>query len=106
MKCLVILVSIIAFGLASDEDPHCSIPGQCIDSELIKPEVDQDEKSCLSECKSTEECLWYTFDTSNGLCELFKNCVDISIDECPDCISGRVDCPLYQCGLAGSCQVT
>ncbi len=97
-----ILLLIFPLTLA---ETQCSIPGQCIDGELITLESLESEKACLSECRDTEDCAWYTFDNKLNICELFKTCPDVSQDQCPDCLSGESDCSFYQCGLTGSCQV-
>ena len=54
----------------------------------------EDEFECLENCKAIEECKWFTFYKSLGMCESLQNCVSIDIDNCPDCISGQKECSI------------
>ena len=84
---------------------QCSVPGECIHSDLIRPEVVNNEKECLSNCKAEANCKWYTHNKNTTTCMLLENCKELSTEECDICVSGEKGCDLYQCGIQGSCQV-
>ena len=59
---------------------------------LQHTEEDVDSKEdCLSLCKITEGCNWFTHIQSSSVCLLLTDCQ--TLDElCDDCISGEVTC--------------
>ena len=62
-------------------------------------------QGCLQLCKDYPGCKWYTFDPTLKDCELFEYCKTISSVDCPHCLTGEVDCHIFQCSVPGICQV-
>jgi len=52
------------------------------------------------------DCNWFTFSSYKDFCQLFKNCLIIDSDICPDCKSGHKNCldKEPKCGVKGECQ--
>ncbi len=100
-----ILMTLLALAGHVSSQLQCSIPGQCVDSDLIQSEIDDDKYACHNECKNNEACKWFTFNAKVNFCELFETCNDITEESCEDCVTSQKDCDVYQCGLQGSCQV-
>ncbi len=46
----------------------------------------------LMECKSDDECLYFTFYKDDSLCVGFANCVEFQEDSCTNCNSGESAC--------------
>ncbi len=104
LSLIVLTAFSLAFALA--DDPNCSLPGQCAESDYISHFGCEDERECLDSCKDTIECAWYTFDSDDNICFMWKNCQNLTEANCPSCISGAVGCNLYDCSLPGTCQVS
>ena len=101
---ILILCLILASGSVI-ADLQCSIPGQCVNSDLIQSEAEDDQYSCHNQCKNNDECNWFTYIADQGFCEQFSNCFNITDATCSSCITSEKDCDLYKCGIQGSCQV-
>ena len=99
----VVLTCLFAAVLA---ELQCSVPGQCVNSDLIQSEVEEDKYACHHQCKTNDACYWFTYNQEKGFCEQFGNCFNITDATCDTCITSEKDCDVYQCSLQGSCQVT
>ncbi len=67
----------------------CFVPGACV-GQLIGTLIDMpDPQDCLSACKETANCEWFTSDGQIEICNLFASCIDVDVDECPHCLSGK-----------------
>jgi len=64
------------------------------------------KKSCLDLCRSRPECNWFTFSPDKDFCQLFKNCLVMDLEICPNCKSGHKNCLDIEqkCGVQGECQ--
>ena len=49
-----------------------------------------DPFECLSHCKDTPDCEWYTSNPGTASCTLYSTCA-INVDDCPDCVCGEKD---------------
>ena len=74
----------------------CNVNGKCIGEQIGTITVDK-ETECLSQCKSTPTCEYYTYRTDNSSCELLKGCS--VIEPCPNCHSGQKDCYPWNQGM-------
>ena len=64
-----------------------------IQGQIINSEISEDKVACLSLCKSTDECAWFSFDTTgHQTCILFVDCPEI--EENPQYVSGQKECDL------------
>ena len=65
-----------------------------IQGQIIYSETSEDKVACLSFCKSTDECAWFSFDTTGILstCILFMDCPEI--EENPQFVSGQKECDI------------
>ena len=68
---------------------------------FIKDNVDD----CLSTCQQNDRCLWFSYDPLGQVCELFEDCESLSIEFCPQCISGESSCEPRICSFPGICEV-
>ena len=105
MKTLMIFVLFI--GLARLEET-CNVRGQCVDGKLFKVVTKTKSLDCLKECKTLEECNYFTFnsypDSSN--CQLLKNCDNFGDGGYSSrFLSGSRQCPSEFCEVRGVCQV-
>ena len=46
---------------------------------------------CLGLCATTDNCAYFDFFTSSGLCAALDGCEEFSADACTDCESGSID---------------
>ena len=69
-----------------------SFLGQCTASHKVDTFKTGNEFECLKHCKSNEDCEWFTFYKSLGLCENLKSCEIIDSEGCSDCLSGHKQC--------------
>ncbi len=70
----------------------CFQVGECSQSLFIDEWQVNDAQSCLTECKSDNECLYFTFYKDDSLCVGFANCVEFQEDSCTNCYSGESTC--------------
>ena len=64
-----------------------------IQGRIIHSEISEDKIACLSLCKSTDECTWFSFDTAvDKTCILFVDCPEI--EENPQFTSGQKECDI------------
>ena len=70
---------------------ECGIPGLCIGVQ-VGYSIEESENACLSQCRITDDCAWYSFDSNGGLCSLTSNCDEI--EECisDNCVHGQREC--------------
>ena len=63
--------------------------------------VASDKVDCWSWCASTDDCNWFSYDTTDttGIhqCILFNNCPEIDDEQYPQFVSGRKDCYFTHC---------
>ena len=59
---------------------------------IIYSETSEDKVACLSLCKSTDGCTWFSFHTAGDdeTCILFADCPEIQAN--PQFISGQKEC--------------
>ena len=72
-------------------DLQCNSPGQCTGTLSTFEIVDN-----VSSCKDQADCHFWTFDSTDGLCELFQDCVEL-VTGCGTCTSGEKMCSKGQC---------
>ncbi len=87
----------------------CFVKGECTESLLLGQVDSPDERDCVQKCQNNtdtdNDCYWFTYDPNFKTCELFQDCKNLSVDACPECISGEVSCQSHYCGVPGVCQV-
>lgn len=77
-------------GDAGCSSLQCFITGHC-DGVLIGFASNvQSAVECLNLCKMTDNCAWWTYDSSDQRCLMTQNC--IHIDPCQSCFTGQKDC--------------
>ena len=84
--------------------PICEITGKCHSSTLLGITFPRDATRCINDCKTTKNCLWYSYDTRNKDCYLYDKCEDFHANNTLF-VSGEVSCPSNDCNLIGFCQV-
>ena len=86
----------------------CHEAGECQFSQLVGTTTTIGYNSCIKFCRSIPECGWITYHSSHGVCVAYDDCVTLSSEDCPDCISGQSSCHLQenQCWLRGTCAGT
>jgi len=102
IKIILVLISLLLGQILSLE---CDVPGECI-GQLIGFTSQDTSPDCLSTCKGTEGCTWYTFRPEEKICNIMQTCTEVDEDNCESCISGEVECPVGLCGEPGLCQGT
>ena len=55
------------------------------------PAISEDE--CLADCKTTDGCEWYTYDTSQETCSFLQNCPFMDTG-CTTCVHGEDQCDI------------
>ena len=101
--CLLFSICIIIGIVDAQDDQQCLIPGECIDSVVLKHLYTSNEHACLHACRHMDpKCHFFTYAPDSQLCELLLNCVTVSDSVCPSCISGEVTCPI--CWVSGQCE--
>lgn len=51
-----------------------------------------------------DDCQYFTYYTSTGICIAFSECPSVTDDNCDDCATGQVGCELvYVCSVEGAC---
>ena len=82
----------MSLGDKECELPKCDLAGMCRGTnEGFTVEETRDE--CLTNCKNTPTCGWYSYDTVSGFCSLTPGCE--SFDESkPNYLRGEVGCDL------------
>ena len=68
---------------------ECDQRNECVGSSL-GVDVLNSVESCAQFCLGTENCGWWTYDSSNGVCDLFQDCS--ATEECTTCTSGQRKC--------------
>ena len=93
-------------GAFGQENLECFVAGVCDESFHLDASYVDDEFECLEQCKANNNCNWFSYSPQLAFCELLHNCSVLSIPECPDCLSGQVDCkiPEPQCWVQGQCK--
>ena len=79
------------------DDPQCGLEGLCVGNMFHNGTVDSPD-DCLSDCKSTKDCQWFSFakfnESERPSCYLYYDCATLEVDEsCMSCISGEQRCP-------------
>jgi hypothetical protein len=59
---------------------------------LLTTEVADSKDSCLTNCKSSTKCQWYSFSAIDHICLLFSTCPVIDESEV-EFVSGETGCP-------------
>ncbi len=78
---------------------ECYAPGECLGAVYTDFQPLADPVACHQLCIDTPDCLYWTHynDTTGGddySCFAYLNCPDYSDEDCDNCISGYVECPL------------
>lgn len=60
---------------------------------------------CLKQCQSIEKCQWSTFDKRYRTCHLYKDCIEVTINNCEECTTSHVKCMDPLCDIPGYCEV-
>ena len=68
---------------------ECDANNECVGT-IIGFEIVISTQACAQTCELTENCGWWTFDSSDSLCNLFEDC--LSTTDCNTCTSGERKC--------------
>ena len=100
-----LIFSCLILTLASAE--QCFVPGRCEHSDLIHATITDNPTDCLHACQTNPGCQWFSNDKTDGFCMEFSNCIELTTEQCQNCISGQKTCldPL-QCSVVGECHGT
>ena len=101
---LILLISILGECScidSSNKEIGCFVPGECQDSISIGVVQESTPEQCLDECKATDDCQYFSHYQDNAICILLLDCVELSDDNCVDCISGDVNCDILVCDEPG-----
>ena len=74
----------------------CWVTGQCKEEQFATNTTSSSEE-CLENCQSESECEWFTFNTKESSCSLYRNCS--SLMGCDSCISGNTECRVTSKGI-------
>ncbi len=77
----------------------CFEPGQCLGT-FVGTAVAADADDCLRQCQAAEDCLWFSFDASDGLCLQTRDCP--TVDDCDTCVHGQVECQAEPSGSSST----
>ena len=58
-------------------------------------------QECLSYCRGTTDCEFFTHFSTDNACFAFINCVEFNNNDCDDCISGDKECADITCDSVG-----
>ena len=92
----------LILGVSDAKD--CRIPGECETGFFLGSEVQETYRDCLNDCKTTENCNWFTHFASAKQCKYYRDCPTLDTTECSDCYTGEATCPDAMCSLPGFCQ--
>ena len=67
----------------------CWVVGQCKEESIAEKNGTSVEE-CLEFCQSESDCEWFTFNSDDSSCSLFKKCGDLV--GCDTCLSGESKC--------------
>ncbi len=74
-------------------EKKCFINSECIFGELLNHTLSDSQTNCLNHCQRTENCKWFTYDPTMGICLTYSECTEFHpTSQCPDCVSGEPDC--------------
>jgi hypothetical protein len=95
--------SFILFDEANDIG--CFVRGSCDKSPYLGFSKAVDANQCLAFCRNTSGCNYFTYQTPTHICLAYSNCTRVSVDACPDCVSGGTGCEEKKpsCFVAGRC---
>ena len=62
-----------------------------LQGQIIHSDERPDQNSCLNLCKSYDDCNWFSFNTVEEDCYLFRECP--VIEEYPVFVTGQKECP-------------
>ena len=99
---------------------ECLQTGECKESFYFARDIAADEFDCLNFCKLEAKCAWFTFYPGtpveantffklskfnfwmfhqiivelsvSGICHLYRDCILLGDEYCPDCLSGQQEC--------------
>ncbi len=66
------------------------IPGFCLGSTVGNVADIGDPYECLSFCKDSTNCNWFTYNPTQELCSLHPDCY-LDAESCPECVSGELN---------------
>ena len=79
-------------GCTEIDDLICDRSGIC-DGNFVGITKTNSAQGCLSACKNTAGCGWFSFDGSVNDCLMTENCLDL-VETCAECVNGQVNCTL------------
>ncbi len=74
-------------------DLVCNEPGQCLGS-FVGTDAAADLNDCLEQCQDNEDCQWWSYDFSDGLCLFTRDCPEV--DDCDTCVHGQTECEPFE----------
>ena len=72
---------------------------------MVDAAIKDNADDCLSYCQQDEYCNWFSYDPIGRVCELFESCQSLSVEFCPQCVSGESSCEPRVCSISGICEV-
>ncbi len=95
----------------SNSTEFCFVHGECIEGSFTGMSLQKSDIYCLKYCQFqnfnfNSKITHFSFDPKTKICEMFSDCNQISTSDCPQCISGHVDCTYEACNQPGLCEVT
>ena len=105
MQIVSLILALLAASLASavHHDLACHAPGECKDSLAITYKIVTSYAQCMGHCRSTSQCEWVTYYPKAKFCSMFTGCLTLNETTCPDCKTGEVECPDFNCEVRGRC---
>ncbi len=77
-------------------DLPCWVTGLC-EGIVVDVTISEDGNSCMDLCIQNDDCLWFTYDSSDNACLLLEDCQQLD-STCDSCLSGHRLCPAQQEG--------
>ncbi len=104
MRKLIIAVVLLVRPSLGQEDLLCKVPGECFEGDFNDETLAASYTQCLIYCQDDRDCTFFTYYTDTTICITFSSCPEITDDDCNDCLTGEVDCPLDPtCNEPGEC---
>jgi hypothetical protein len=111
---LAILVSTLTLAAGHNvSHGQCNLDGLCLGDLVNETRFDFETEAekriaCISFCRKTPECFWYSLAPYEGLCLALRDCptLDKSTTKPFSFYSGNKDCSKYTCNEPSLCQGT
>ena len=75
----------------------CDMTGSCYGIPFARTNMSKNPDECLELCKVDTICKWFTFESTNQTCNLFRECN--SLVGCDTCTSGNSKCGTTERGI-------